>query len=266
MAIPAPEWAGQLVNYSEYLYLRTNQQVLSEGLLRNLLVSEDKARIGLQKQTKVRGCSGWLQSGSSQAGQMSVAPCLQVMAVFVGIEAGLFVPLCCLALYILLNLVNRTRLRTFNVFVVRRFWVLPRQRSLAGWLVVSTSAVSAPPSAALPTVYMLPRPVVLQLASKEIKLRIEDENDGSDDGDADDTWLRQVGLELQAASAEHSRASAMGVPPSLTTSVLPQAQAQHQQGEEAGSDKKGVLGYKFNSGTRRKLVSSLAVAVEVGQP
>lgn len=44
-------------------------------------------------------------------------PTPQIMAIFMGAEAGLFVPVCCFVLYVLLSLVNRVRVRTFNVFV-----------------------------------------------------------------------------------------------------------------------------------------------------
>lgn len=49
----------------------------------------------------------------------TIALILQLMAVFMGVEAGVFVPICCAVLYVLLTLVNRARVRTFNVFVVR---------------------------------------------------------------------------------------------------------------------------------------------------
>ncbi|PSC71757.1 flagellar associated membrane [Micractinium conductrix] len=131
VAVPAPQFASQLIDYSEYQFMRRNQKVLSDALLDNLEMSEDRAHIGVVKQTLL-------------------------MAVFLGAEAGLFVPLCCLALYILLTLVNKARLRTFNVFTV------------------------------------LPRPVVMQLASKDIKLRLEDEEEDEDGDDGDDVWMRQA--------------------------------------------------------------------------
>ena len=40
---------------------------------------------------------------------------------------------------------------------------------------------------------VLPRPVVMQLASKDIKLRLEDEEEDEDGDDGDDVWMRQVG-------------------------------------------------------------------------
>ncbi|PRW21106.1 flagellar associated membrane [Chlorella sorokiniana] len=114
VAVPQPDFAGQLANYAEYQFMRNNQLELSNSLIDNLAMAEDKAHLGLSGQTTI-------------------------MVIFMAVEAGFVVPICCLALYILLNLVNKARLRTFNVFVV------------------------------------LPRPVVLQLASKEIKLRLDDE-------------------------------------------------------------------------------------------
>ena len=40
------------------------------------------------------------------------------MVVFMAVEAAAVIPLCCLALYVLLNLVNRARLKLFSVFLV----------------------------------------------------------------------------------------------------------------------------------------------------
>lgn len=40
---------------------------------------------------------------------------------------------------------------------------------------------------------VLPRPVVMQLASKEIRLRLDDEDNDDEDGeDVDDAWMRQA--------------------------------------------------------------------------
>lgn len=52
----------------------------------------------------------------------------QEMIIFMAVEAGAVIPLCCGLLYVLLNLVNRARLQLFNVFLVSgclRSWVTP---------------------------------------------------------------------------------------------------------------------------------------------
>ena len=43
---------------------------------------------------------------------------LQVLVIFMVSEAGGLIPLCCLCLYVLLTLVQRARLKLFNVFLV----------------------------------------------------------------------------------------------------------------------------------------------------
>lgn len=89
-----------------------------------------------------------------------------------------FVPICCLVLYILLNLVNKARLRTFSVFVVSALANAGFAGCLVGCLRCHASLLPRQPPSLLPSrqpAQVLPRPVVLQLASKEIKLRLDDE-------------------------------------------------------------------------------------------
>lgn len=43
---------------------------------------------------------------------------LQEMIIFMAVEAAGVVPLCCVCLFVLLTLVNRSRLKLFNVFLV----------------------------------------------------------------------------------------------------------------------------------------------------
>lgn len=96
-----------------------------------------------------------------------------------------FVPVCCLVLYILLNLVNKARLRTFSVFVVSALAASPLLDAMlcacaavphcSPRLPITPPRPTAPPPVLPPPAQVLPRPVVLQLASKEIKLRLDDE-------------------------------------------------------------------------------------------
>ena len=44
---------------------------------------------------------------------------LQELIIFAVTEAGGLIPLCCVCLYVLLSLVQRARLKLFNVFLVR---------------------------------------------------------------------------------------------------------------------------------------------------
>ncbi|GAB4820337.1 hypothetical protein N2152v2_007383 [Parachlorella kessleri] len=90
------------------------------------------------------------QNAKDRLGQES-----QVMITFLAIEAAAVIPLCCLCLWVLVNLVNRARLKLFNVFLV------------------------------------VPRPVVMQLATKDVNVT-ENEVEGEDGDDNDnDAWAKQ---------------------------------------------------------------------------
>ncbi|GAB4816718.1 hypothetical protein N2152v2_003764 [Parachlorella kessleri] len=93
------------------------------------------------------------------------------LTIFVASEAGGLIPLCCLCLYLLLKRVNQARLKLFNVFLA------------------------------------VPRPVVMQLATREVQVSLDPEDGDEDDGDA---WLRQ-------AEAGSGSSPAKGVGFNLTT-------------------------------------------------
>lgn len=82
------------------------------------------------------------------------------MAAFMGVEAGFFVPACCFVLFVLLKLVNRVRVRTFNVFVVNLGWSSwgvgdERMARRDAWLTAQASS----PATALIASPLLPHPL-----------------------------------------------------------------------------------------------------------
>ncbi|GAB4816720.1 hypothetical protein N2152v2_003766 [Parachlorella kessleri] len=113
----------------------------------------------------------------------------QLMIVFILVEAGGLIPLCCLALYLLLDFVNRARLRLFNVFLA------------------------------------VPRPVVMQLATREVQVSQDEEEGDDEDGE---TWLRASG----------------------------ERQQQQQDGTGSGAAADKGVGYSLTA-TKRRLVANL---------
>ncbi|GAB4813127.1 hypothetical protein N2152v2_000173 [Parachlorella kessleri] len=117
-----------LANYTEVTFMSNNKDSLANGLLQNLGDQIHVSKLQRRQQTKD-------------------------IIIFLTCEAGGLIPLCCLVLYILLTLVDRARLRLFNVFLA------------------------------------VPRPVAMQLATKEVQVSQEDDLEGDEhDGVA---WLRQ---------------------------------------------------------------------------
>ncbi|GAB4813119.1 hypothetical protein N2152v2_000165 [Parachlorella kessleri] len=113
---------------SDSQFMRDNKEALANGLVQNLSFQKEVAKLKLNQQTKE-------------------------LVIFMVSEAGGLIPLCCLCLYVLLTLVQRARLKLFNVFLA------------------------------------VPRPVVMQLATKEVQVSFDDDEEGDDDdGEA---WIRQ---------------------------------------------------------------------------
>ncbi|GAB4813121.1 hypothetical protein N2152v2_000167 [Parachlorella kessleri] len=125
---------------------------------------------------------GLMESLQSQraVSDVKLAQLTKEMIIFVVSEAGGLIPLCCLCLYILMRLVNRARFKLFSVFLA------------------------------------VPRPVlIMQLATKEVQVSLEDDQEGEDDdGEA---WLRQQQQQQQQADAGSAGADpAKGVGFNLT--------------------------------------------------
>ncbi|GAB4816719.1 hypothetical protein N2152v2_003765 [Parachlorella kessleri] len=97
--------------------------------------------------------------------------------IFLIAEAGGLIPVCCLGLYVLLTLVHRARIKLFSVFLA------------------------------------VPRPVVMQLATREVQVSAD-----ADDGDDEesDTWLGQQ--EQQQGDAGSGAVPGTGVGFNLTAS------------------------------------------------
>ncbi|GAB4820336.1 hypothetical protein N2152v2_007382 [Parachlorella kessleri] len=91
-----------------------------------------------------------------------------VMIVFFAVEAAAVIPLCCLCLWLVVNLVNRDRLKLVNIFLV------------------------------------VPRPVVMQLASKDVNVNSEDTDGEEADDNNNDAWKQQENEEVDTAGGAQS--------------------------------------------------------------
>lgn len=97
---------------------------------------------------------------------------------------------------------------------------------------------------------VLPRPVVMQLASKEIKLNLDnDDDDEGDADDADDAWMRQAGRGHRVLTS-----ACRGAWPGWNKQRPGTPSALQAQQAEEGDAAKAVGKFKFSSSQRRKLV------------
>ncbi|GAB4813124.1 hypothetical protein N2152v2_000170 [Parachlorella kessleri] len=138
-ATAASPTASGLVNMPEVALMTANKDALSNGLLASLNYQKDVSAVKLTQQIKE-------------------------LIIFTVTEVGGLIPLCCGCLYVLLSLVQRTRLKLFSVFLA------------------------------------VPRPVVMQLATQEVQVSLDEDEEGDDDdGEA---WLRQQQQEQEKGEGQ----------------------------------------------------------------